>query len=79
MGSVWPPFVILDRVRTSYKGHSALQDIVIALDEVHSSAVLSLLVFVFVKSQLELVRMWRERPVGTGTDGAPAGGVWLSD
>ena len=26
MGSVWPPFVIFDRVRTSYKGRSALQD-----------------------------------------------------
>ena len=26
MGSVWPPFVIFDRVRTSYKGRSALQE-----------------------------------------------------
>ena len=34
--------------------------IVIALDEIHSSAVLSLLVSFFVKSQLELVRVWRE-------------------
>ena len=33
---------------------------VIALDEMHSSAVLSLLVFFFVKSQLELVRVWRD-------------------
>ena len=26
MGSVWPPFVILIRVRASYKGRSGLQD-----------------------------------------------------
>ena len=26
MGSVWPPIVIFDRVRTSYEGHSGLQD-----------------------------------------------------
>ena len=34
--------------------------IVIALDEMHSSAVLSLLFFFIVKPQLELVRVWRE-------------------
>ena len=33
---------------------------VITLDGMHSSAILSLLVFFFVKSQLELVRGWRE-------------------
>ena len=47
----------------------------------HSSAVLILLViFFFVKLQLELSECRereRERPVGTGTDGTPAGGVWL--
>ena len=43
--------------------------------KMHSSAVLSLLVFLFVKSQLELVRASVERyRVGTGTDGTPAGG-----
>ena len=33
---------------------------VITFDEMHSSAVLSLLVFLFVKAQLELVRVSRE-------------------
>ena len=53
--------------------------IIITLDEMHSSAVLSFLVFFFVTSQLEFVRVWRETTVGTGTDGTPAGGVRLSD
>ena len=48
--------------------------IVIAFDEMHSSAVLSLFVFFFVKSQLEWVRVTRET-VGAGTDGTPAGEV----
>ena len=34
--------------------------IVVALDEIHSNAVLRLLVFFSVKSHLELVRLWRE-------------------
>lgn len=57
----------------------------IAFDEIHSSALLSLLVCVLMllKSQLELVRgtietsPGRLRQVRTGTDRTPAGGVWL--
>ena len=60
-------------------GLSRLSHQLIALDEMHSSAVLNLLVFFFVTSQLELVRVWTGTTVGTGTDGTPAGGVWLSD
>ena len=41
-------------------GISINGEVVIALDEMHSSAVLSLLVLFFVKSQLESVRVWRE-------------------
>ena len=44
---------------------------VLALDEMHSSAVLSLLVIFFVQSQLSWYECG-ERPAGTGT-------VWLSD
>ena len=42
-----------------------------------SSAVLSLLVVLLTKPQLDLARVTRERPVGTRTGGTPAGGVWL--
>ena len=37
-----------------------LNIVIIALDEMHSSAVLGVLVFFFAKSRLELVRVWRE-------------------
>ena len=50
--------------------------IVVALDEMHSSAVLSSLVF-FLWSRSWGRGEYRERPVGTGKDGTLAGGVWL--
>ena len=45
----------------------------------HSSAVLSLFVFLFAKSQLELVRVYRERPVGTTAQTAPQQARFGSD
>ena len=48
---------------------------VLALDEMHVRALSQFACLFLVKSQLELVRLSRE--VGTGTDGTPAGGVWL--
>ena len=49
----------------------------IALDEMHSSAVLSLLVFCFVTSQLELVRVWRETSRHQHRRQPSTGAVWL--
>ena len=43
----------------------------------HSSAAFSLLLFFFRDVPLGVGESGRERPAGTGTDGTPAGGVWL--
>ena len=74
-------FAVLSKSARTERNVGRSTKIAIALDEFHSSAVLSLLVLLlFVKSQLVGVgaSVGRDR-VGTGTGGAPAGGVWLSD
>ena len=56
-----------------------IQNVVIALDEMHSSAVVSLLVLFFCQVAVGVGASVEKRPVGTGTDGTPAGEVGLSD
>ena len=51
---------VLNKTETQFYKLRICVKSIIAVDEVHSSAVLSLLVFFIVKSQLELVRVWRE-------------------
>ena len=52
--------------------------IVIALDEMYSSGVLSLLVFCLIVAVGVGGSVEKDQSVGTGRDGTPAGGVWLS-
>ena len=49
----------------------------VALDEMHSERCSQLPVFFRCAVAVGVVvRVSRERPVGTGADGTPAGGVW---